>query len=122
MEAISGKLFEMLKEFGVLSFVIAMLSCLLVQAIKQSDDKVFTKYSLSGVGIWVLNLIITGLITIAVVFVFDGLPSIVHSIVYSLLCWLLSWAMSILGYDYFLKFLFLGFDIIDKKLKKMKGD
>lgn len=118
--SISEKLFTMLKEFGVLSFVIALVSSLFIQAIKQSDDKVFVKSQLTSLGLWVLNLIITGLISVAVIFVFDGLGSIWKSIIYTVLTWILSFALSILCYDYFLKYLFLVFEIIEKKLKGVR--
>lgn len=118
--SISDKLFTMLKEFGVLSFVIALISSLFVQALKNSDDNALSKIKFTPFSIWLLNVITTGVLSIAVIFVFDGLGSIWVSIVYTLLCWVLSWALSILCYDYFLKYLFMVFDIIYNKLKSMR--
>ena len=50
--SIKSELIGMLKQFFVLSFVIALISSLIIQAIKKTDDNVFKRKKLNSVTIW----------------------------------------------------------------------
>ncbi len=112
-----------------LSIIIAFISCIIVQAIKKADNTIFLKTELSKNFLFIINGIFNLIITIIVIIIFDGLNKWYFTGLYILLIFLFSYALSILCYDYFLKYIFKILDIINlylnnkkKKLKGLKND
>lgn len=110
-------LFKILQQFAIFILIIACISCLFTQAVKKSDDSIFTNYNLKPLHYWLLNLGFTLIISIFMVLVFDGMDYISRTISYIFLNWVCGWIFSVLGYDYFLKYIFYGFEIIELKIK-----
>jgi hypothetical protein len=104
----------------LLAFVVAIISCLLIQAIKKADDTIFLKEQLSKNALFLLNILITFLITIIITITMAEQKTLFLTIVFAVVLWLFSWGLSVIFYDYFLKYLFLAFDIIEGKLKNIK--
>jgi hypothetical protein len=123
------KLWTNLQGLFFLSIIIAFISCIIVQAIKKADNTIFLKTELSKNFLFIINGIFNLIITIIVIIIFDGLNKWYFTGLYILLIFLFSYALSILCYDYFLKYIFKILDIINlylnnkkKKLKGLKND
>jgi len=104
-----------------LSITIAFIVCIVVQAIKKADDTIFLKSELSKNPLFVINGFLNFLITFIIILIFDGLSKWYLTGLYILLIFLFSFALSILCYDYFLKYIFKILDIIDLWLENKKN-
>jgi small basic protein len=115
-----SKLWENIQGLFLLSIVVSIITCLLIQAIKNADDTIFLKKELNKNLIFIMNIIFNFIFSVSVVLVFDGLGKPYLTIIYMILIWVFSWSLSSLIYDYTLKYLFLVLDIIKYKLKNIK--
>jgi len=119
---LNGKVWDLLQQFGVFIVIVGIISCLITQSIKKSDDNVFTKGNLSALGYWIINICTNLLLSVLIIVTFDGLPSMIQSITYIVLIFICSWVISILAYDYILKYFFLLLEIIENKIQVIKAD
>ena len=115
-----SKLWENIQGLFLLSIVVSIISCLLIQAIKNADKTIFLEKELNKNSIFIISIVLNFIFSISVVLVFDGLSKLYLTIIYIILIWVCSWSLSSLVYDYILKYLFLILDIIKYKLKNIK--
>jgi hypothetical protein len=113
---LQSKLWGDLQGLIALAFIIGFISCIMVQAIKQADKTVFLQFQLTKNPLFIINSFLNLIITIIIILVFDGMGAWYFTGLYILLIWLFSWALSIIGYEYFLKYVFKLFDLIDAGL------
>jgi hypothetical protein len=106
------KLWTDLQGLFLISFIIAFIASLIIEAIKRSDETVFLRTELKKNSIFIINVILILFITCVIVLVFDGYDEIYKSIIYILLIWFFSWSISVPLYSYSIKYLFKFFDTI----------
>lgn len=116
LSSFNKELITVLQQFWVLVVLIALISCFFTQAIKKTDTEVFTKKNLSPLHYWIINLGFSLMTSIFVIIVFDGIDSVGKTILYICLNWICGWTLSVIGYDYVLKYLFKTFEIGELKL------
>jgi hypothetical protein len=114
------ELWILLQEMFAMCFIIASISIFFTQAFKLSDRKVFLEVSVSKKIMWFVNLFFVVFLSITFIFVFDGKNGVVQNTIYMLSVIAFSWALSVVLYDYFVKYLLLGFEIGKLKLESIK--
>jgi len=62
-----SRLWDMTQEFAVISFIVALLSILITQAIKRSDEDVFIDKSMKKTTLWFINVFLNLLLGVSVV-------------------------------------------------------
>ena len=111
-----------MQELFVMCLIISIISILFVEAVKITDENVFTKVKANSVFMWVLNLIFISILTVLFVFVFDGKNGILFTILYIIILIFFSWSLSMLLYTYAIKYLLLFLEIGKNKLEKWKDE
>lgn len=117
---LASKLWENIQGLFVLAYTIAIISCLLVQAIKNANEIIFKKAPFKSNIIFIINGVLNFIISNIITLVFDGLSNWYKTILYIFLVFLFAWALSLIFYDYFLKYILYIFQIIENKLKNIR--
>ena len=103
----------------VIGLTIGILSSLVTEAIKRSDDKVFLKHSMPIVALWYVNIFINLMFTCLVTINYS-VGGFYQTISFIVQVWFISWALSILAYDYFLDSLFTSLSLFKTWLKTLE--
>jgi hypothetical protein len=116
----SSDLWKAMQELFITGGIISIISVLFTQAIKITDENVFTGLKANSVVMWVINLCFVILFSIFFVFVFDGKNGLLLTILYILIIILFSWSLSILLYTHIIKHLLDLLEIGKLKLDGIK--
>ena len=114
-----SELWDMTQQFFVISVLVALLSILVTQAIKKSDEDVFLTIEMKNVTLWFINLFLIIAISVMVVLVFDGQNGLSNTVMFIVLVIGLSWALSIILYPC-VKYIFEAIEILSYKFKIWK--
>ena len=109
---LQSKLWENIQSLFLLALTIGVISSLIVEAVKKSDDTIFLKSALCKNSLFIINGIINFIITFIIIVVFDGQGKWYLTALFMLLIWSFSWAITILFYDYILKYVFKLFNLL----------
>ena len=111
-----------MQELFVMCLIISIVSILFVEAVKITDENVFTKVKANSVFMWVLNLIFISILTVLFVFDKKKKNGILFTILYIIILIFFSWSLSMLLYTYAIKYLLLFLEIGKNKLEKWKDE
>ena len=115
------ELWGVMQELFAICVVIALISILITEAIKKSDEYVLTSIRFSKAFLWITNIFFNIFLSIVFVFVFDGKDGLLNTILYCITVFIFSWSLSEILYP-ISKFIFDYIEIVNLKLKKLKLD
>jgi len=120
---VSSNLLQSIKDTSIQVLIVSICSVLSLEA--------FKKVSLNNWNIKVgkrvtffSNIVLSGIFSFLILFLFDGKASILADIVYFVLLWSMGWVFSVLAYVFIIKILFNYLHKIenDSKIKKLESD